>query len=92
MHIIQTSAPPSSSQPSRVHLVDTEPFSDTFGPKSRRKRPKLAAEDYSTLLQKVDSVNGREWGGEQNGIVTLWREEGVDRRDLQIIVCFINKG
>ena len=50
----------SPCQPSRVHLVDTEPFSDTFGPKSRRKRPKLAAEDYSTLLEKVDSVNGTE--------------------------------
>ncbi|KAL0353744.1 UNVERIFIED_CONTAM: Nuclear/nucleolar GTPase 2 [Sesamum angustifolium] len=38
----------------RVHLLDTEPFSDAFGPKTKRKRPKLIASDYESLLKRVD--------------------------------------
>uniref|UniRef100_A0A0D6QTK2 Nuclear/nucleolar GTPase 2 n=1 Tax=Araucaria cunninghamii TaxID=56994 RepID=A0A0D6QTK2_ARACU len=37
----------------RVHLLDTEGFQDTFGPKRKRKRPKLLAEDYEALVQKA---------------------------------------
>ncbi|XP_022133818.1 nuclear/nucleolar GTPase 2 isoform X1 [Momordica charantia] len=39
---------------SRVHLLDTEPFEDAFGPKGKRKRPKLLAADYESLLKKAD--------------------------------------
>ncbi|KAL0341107.1 UNVERIFIED_CONTAM: Nuclear/nucleolar GTPase 2 [Sesamum radiatum] len=42
------------SKQARVHLLDTEPFSDAFGPKTKRKRPKLIASDYETLLKRVD--------------------------------------
>ncbi|XP_010242939.1 PREDICTED: nuclear/nucleolar GTPase 2 [Nelumbo nucifera] len=38
----------------RAHLLDTEPFEDTFGPKKKRKRPKLLASDYESLLKKAD--------------------------------------
>ncbi|XP_002528567.2 nuclear/nucleolar GTPase 2 [Ricinus communis] len=38
----------------RVHLLDTEPFEDAFGPKRKRKRPKLLAADYESLLKKAD--------------------------------------
>lgn len=31
----------------RVHLLDFEPFDNTFGPKSQRKRPTLATCDIS---------------------------------------------
>lgn len=41
---------------SRVHLLDTEKFGDTFGPKKKRKRPKLAVDDYETLVEKVNGV------------------------------------
>ncbi|MCO5566744.1 hypothetical protein L7F22_020424 [Adiantum nelumboides] len=37
----------------RVHLLDTEKFEDTFGPKKKRRRPKLNIEDYADLVQKV---------------------------------------
>ncbi|XP_024527850.1 nuclear/nucleolar GTPase 2 [Selaginella moellendorffii] len=36
----------------RVHLLDTEKFEDTFGPKKKRKRPKLGVDDYTSLVQK----------------------------------------
>ncbi|THG07134.1 hypothetical protein TEA_000696 [Camellia sinensis var. sinensis] len=38
----------------RVHLLDTEPFEDAFGPKKRRKRPKLMVSDYESLARKAD--------------------------------------
>lgn len=45
-------------QQSRVHLLDTEKFDDTFGPKKKRRRPKLAVDDYETLVEKVNGVQG----------------------------------
>ncbi|EPS64656.1 hypothetical protein M569_10122, partial [Genlisea aurea] len=38
----------------RVHLLDTEPFADAFGPKTKRKRPKLVACDYESLVKRAD--------------------------------------
>ncbi|XP_044472852.1 nuclear/nucleolar GTPase 2-like [Mangifera indica] len=38
----------------RVHLLDTEPFQDAFGPKGKRKRPKLLATDYESLVKRAD--------------------------------------
>eukprot|EP00250_Pteridium_aquilinum_P024420 c29055_g1_i1 orf=442-2277(-) len=40
----------------RVHLLDTEKFADTFGPKKKRRRPKLNIEDYEDLVQKTSDV------------------------------------
>lgn len=40
----------------RAHLLDTEPFENAFGPKTKRKRPKLEANDYEALLKKADSL------------------------------------
>ncbi|XP_074279235.1 nuclear/nucleolar GTPase 2 [Silene latifolia] len=39
----------------RSHLLDTEPYADVFGPKGKRKRPKLEATDYEALVKKVDN-------------------------------------
>ncbi|XP_058773764.1 nuclear/nucleolar GTPase 2-like [Vicia villosa] len=39
---------------SRVHVLDREPFSDAFGPKTKRKRPSLLATDYESLAKKAD--------------------------------------
>lgn len=40
----------------RSHLLDTEPFANAFGPKTKRKRPKLDAADYQSLLKKADNL------------------------------------
>ncbi|CAI5523224.1 unnamed protein product [Closterium sp. Naga37s-1] len=54
----------------RVHIVETEPFQDTFGPGAKRRRPKLgaAAEGYESLLQhsaeKQESFEGKAGGSE----------------------------
>ncbi|XP_077546712.1 nucleostemin 2 [Haemaphysalis longicornis] len=38
----------------RVHILDTASFESTFGPKAQRKRPRLAAEDLSELVQAAE--------------------------------------
>lgn len=38
----------------RVHLLDTESFENTFGPKSHRKRPVLPTTDVATLVADAD--------------------------------------
>lgn len=43
----------------RAHLLDTEPFENAFGPKAKRKRPKLLAVDYESLLKKADGSQGK---------------------------------
>ena len=45
-------------QQKKVHLLDTETFQDTFGPKKKRRRPKLAVDDFEALVQKVEQVRG----------------------------------
>ncbi|XP_072275684.1 nucleolar GTP-binding protein 2 [Pyxicephalus adspersus] len=40
---------------SKVHILDTEAFETTFGPKSQRKRPNLAAGDMHELLVNAEA-------------------------------------
>lgn len=42
----------------RVHLLEREPFSDAFGPKTKRKHPKLLAANYESLAKKADGSQG----------------------------------
>lgn len=59
----------------RVHLLDTEKFEDTFGPKKKRRRPKLNIEDYDDLVQKASTTqenfevqgNTEQFGLEEKG-------------------------
>ena len=39
----------------RVHLLDTESFKTTFGPKAQRKRPNLKMDDLMTLVNKAST-------------------------------------
>lgn len=39
---------------SRVHLLDTESFQTTFGPKKHRKRPNLTVSSYDELQKSVE--------------------------------------
>lgn len=47
-----------SVKQTRVHLLERESFSDAFGPKTKRKRPKLIAADYESLAKKADGSQG----------------------------------
>ncbi|KAG2460468.1 nucleolar GTP-binding protein 2 [Polypterus senegalus] len=43
------------SHNSKVHILDTETFEITFGPKAQRKRPNILAEDVHDLLEKAEA-------------------------------------
>ncbi|CAI2179935.1 7006_t:CDS:10 [Funneliformis geosporum] len=45
-----------ASKVSRMHMVDTEPFSDTFGPKAQRKRPKLKVDSLENLAASTTEL------------------------------------
>ncbi|KAF5468537.1 hypothetical protein F2P56_012681 [Juglans regia] len=78
----------------RVHLLDTEPFGDAFGPKTKRKRPKLLAADYESLVKKADgsqdafeekhaasaSVEGTEEDGLRDLVRHTMFEKGQSKR------------
>ncbi|KAE9456421.1 hypothetical protein C3L33_11680, partial [Rhododendron williamsianum] len=78
----------------RVHLLDTEPFKDAFGPKRKRKRPKLMASDYESLVKKADgsqdafeqkydasmSVEGNEGDGLRDLVRHTMFEKGQSKR------------
>lgn len=38
----------------RSHLLEVQPFENTFGPKSHRKRPKLSFGDVSEMVQVAE--------------------------------------
>ncbi|XP_061674901.1 nucleolar GTP-binding protein 2 [Syngnathoides biaculeatus] len=40
---------------SKVHILDTEAFEITFGPKAQRKRPSLMVSDVKDLLEKAEA-------------------------------------
>lgn len=40
-------------QSARVHILDTEGFETTFGPKAQRKRPNLKAGDMQVRSQHI---------------------------------------
>ncbi|XP_067862547.1 nucleolar GTP-binding protein 2 [Heptranchias perlo] len=41
---------------SKVHILDTETFETTFGPKAQRKRPNLSVCDMQSLVEKVETL------------------------------------
>ncbi|NXH18545.1 NOG2 protein, partial [Bucco capensis] len=43
---------------SRVHILDTETFESTFGPRAQRKRPSLCASDVQALLDNAAASSG----------------------------------
>jgi len=42
-----------NTKPAKQQVTETEPFSDTFGPKSRRKRPKILEDSVETLAEST---------------------------------------
>ena len=40
----------------RTHIVETEPFADTFGPKSQRKRPRIEVGTFEELSKAADGA------------------------------------
>ncbi|KAM3933400.1 nucleolar GTP-binding protein 2 [Leptodactylus fuscus] len=54
----------------KVHILDTETFETTFGPKSQRKRPNLAVGDVQELLQNAETLADNYDQGKDRDLVT----------------------
>jgi nuclear GTP-binding protein len=48
-----------SNNPKTINILDQEPYEETFGPKSKRKRPKLIAESLEGIAKKVEENHGK---------------------------------
>uniref|UniRef100_A0A8C3H1M1 Nucleolar GTP-binding protein 2 n=1 Tax=Corvus moneduloides TaxID=1196302 RepID=A0A8C3H1M1_CORMO len=55
---------------SRVHILDTETFETTFGPKSQRKRPTLSASDMQSLVENAEASSESYDQGKDRDLVT----------------------
>lgn len=55
---------------SKVHILDTESFETTFGPKSQRKRPNLLASDMQSLVENAEMSTGNYDQGKDRDLVT----------------------
>ncbi|EFB25290.1 hypothetical protein PANDA_013159, partial [Ailuropoda melanoleuca] len=55
---------------SKVHILDTESFETTFGPKSQRKRPNLFASDMQSLLENAEMSTESYDQGKDRDLVT----------------------
>ncbi|KAF5738534.1 nucleolar GTP-binding protein 2 [Tripterygium wilfordii] len=65
----------------RVHLLDREPFEDAFGSKTKRKRPKLLAADYESLVKKA-STSHDAFEQKNDANASVGTSEGDGFRDL----------
>ncbi|XP_012502179.1 PREDICTED: nucleolar GTP-binding protein 2 [Propithecus coquereli] len=54
----------------KVHILDTESFETTFGPKSQRKRPVLLASDMQSLLENAEMSTESYDRGKDRDLVT----------------------
>ncbi|KAG0345450.1 GTPase required for pre-60S ribosomal subunit nuclear export and maturation [Podila minutissima] len=66
----------------KMHVLETEPFGDTFGNKAQRKRPKLATGSLEDLAAKVEStLETYDEKADKNltaNVITDWIEEARD--------------
>ncbi|CAG8463176.1 5206_t:CDS:2 [Diversispora eburnea] len=66
----------------RMHMVETEPFIDTFGPKAQRKRPKLKFGTMKDMISETNnSLEKYDEKSDQSlisNLVTDWTEEARD--------------
>lgn len=54
---------------SKVHILDTESFETTFGPKSQRKRPNLFSSDMQSLVENAEMSTGSYDQGKDRDLV-----------------------
>ncbi|XP_071496317.1 uncharacterized protein [Diadema antillarum] len=59
----------------RVHLLDTESFSSTFGPKKQRKRPNIKLGDVESLVKAAEESGDQYDAGKDKDLVV--EDDGV---------------
>ena len=59
LSLLQNPEARGSGRAARVHLLQTQPYKETFGTSHVRKKPKLASESYQDLLSKAEETNDK---------------------------------
>ncbi len=57
LSLLQNPEAKTSGRAARVHLLQTQPYKETFGARHIRKKPKLASDSYQDLLSKAEQTN-----------------------------------
>ena len=57
LSLLQNPEAKTGGKAARVHLLQTQPFKETFGTRHIRKKPKLASDSYQDLLSKAEQTN-----------------------------------
>lgn len=74
--VLSTTMPPLPLlQNSKVHILDTEGFETTFGPRAQRKRPSLLVEDMKDLVVRAEASALSYNAGKDRDLVT--EDDGV---------------
>lgn len=57
LSLLQNPEAKTGGRAARVHLLQTQPFKETFGTRHIRKKPKLASDSYQDLLSKAEQTS-----------------------------------
>ena len=56
LSLLQNPEGKASGKAARVHLLQTQPYKETFGTKHVRKKPKLGTDTYEDFLSKAEEI------------------------------------
>ena len=56
LSLLQNPEGEASGKAARLHLLQTQPYKETFGTKHVRKKPKLVTDTYEDLLSKAQQI------------------------------------
>ncbi|KAJ3103194.1 GTPase required for pre-60S ribosomal subunit nuclear export and maturation [Phlyctochytrium planicorne] len=66
-----------SQKVSRMHLLETDPFGNTFGPKAQRKKPKLSFSSAEDLAAAVNSKHESYTAAKDSRLIANMSQDGV---------------
>ena len=74
----------------RVHLLETESFENTFGPKKQRKRPSLLAGDIDSYVTSVEK-SGEDYKEEKDGALVRELPDSYDESREWVMKAGLSK-
>lgn len=85
LSLLQNPEAKTSGRVARAHLLQTQPYRETFGARHIRKKPKLGSDSYQELLSKAEQTNEK-YGSEpevdedeEAGVSNAAREKIYDK-------------
>jgi len=73
LSLLQNPEAKTSGRAARAHLLQTQPYKETFGARHIRKKPKLGSDSYQDLLSKAEQTNEKWVQHTQIAMITAFR-------------------